>query len=637
METQGTLFDQRFFYKYAGKIVADPVTAIIELVANCWDAYATNVEIVWPSGDEAGVFSISDNGCGMSKAEFLKRWPTLDYDRLAHQGSTATPPKDIGSKKPRTVFGRNGKGRHAAFCFSNPYFVKTRQSGQETVWQVSRGISNPIKIELVEEVATSSGDGCEIYGTWDGGVMLMPDQEIRAIISTRFLTSPDFAVFVNGVRVTFNDVPEECVKEVRFEVGELGEVHILLVDSQRSDRTMKQHGIAWRVNGRLVGEPGWAGFENARLLDGRSEEARRYTIFVFADFLAPAVKDDWSGFDDQNTLWKYAYPEIAAKIEAIISEITSQKRQKTKQAIKEKHSSKLHRMDALSRERWNRFVDDVVEQCPAIGETQLEQLAAILANLEEAQSKYSLLKKLHSLQPNDFDNLNDLLRDWTINTAKSVLDEIQTRLSLIEEIRIRTKDEKADELHDLQPLFDRGLWIFGPEFEAVEFTSNRGMTTVIKKLLKQDGQGTTKRPDFVILPDSSLGFYSRPSFDEQHQEDGVDTVVIVDLKRPGVPIGGGELDQVWGYAKELKEKSYLAADTKIFGFVLGDRIAKGESEPLERGNTKIVPMLYDVFLKRAENRLLNLHKKVKEAPFMERFDSDEFLHSSASSQKELAV
>lgn len=35
-------------------------------------------------------------------------------------------------------------------------------------------------------------------------------------------------------------------------------------------------------------------------------------------------------------------------------------------------------------------------------------------------------------------------------------------------------------VQELQPLFKRGLWIFGPEFETIEFTSNVGMTKVVQ-------------------------------------------------------------------------------------------------------------------------------------------------------------
>ena len=39
MEQRALLYDERFLESYAGAIITDPATAIVELVANCWDAY----------------------------------------------------------------------------------------------------------------------------------------------------------------------------------------------------------------------------------------------------------------------------------------------------------------------------------------------------------------------------------------------------------------------------------------------------------------------------------------------------------------------------------------------------------------------------------------------------------------------
>jgi len=35
---QGSLFESRFLGRYAGAIMSDPTTALVELVANAWDA-----------------------------------------------------------------------------------------------------------------------------------------------------------------------------------------------------------------------------------------------------------------------------------------------------------------------------------------------------------------------------------------------------------------------------------------------------------------------------------------------------------------------------------------------------------------------------------------------------------------------
>ncbi len=69
-KSQGTFFDARFLGLYAGPIMSDPTTALVELVANAWDAYATKVEIDWPDREDGKVFRIKDNGCGMSARDF---------------------------------------------------------------------------------------------------------------------------------------------------------------------------------------------------------------------------------------------------------------------------------------------------------------------------------------------------------------------------------------------------------------------------------------------------------------------------------------------------------------------------------------------------------------------------------------
>lgn len=38
-ELSGVLFEDRFLERYAGAITTDPVVAIVELVANTWDAW----------------------------------------------------------------------------------------------------------------------------------------------------------------------------------------------------------------------------------------------------------------------------------------------------------------------------------------------------------------------------------------------------------------------------------------------------------------------------------------------------------------------------------------------------------------------------------------------------------------------
>lgn len=55
---QQVLFEDRFLESFVGSIVTDPAIAIVELVANCWDAYATEVKIGWSNRDLDKMFFI---------------------------------------------------------------------------------------------------------------------------------------------------------------------------------------------------------------------------------------------------------------------------------------------------------------------------------------------------------------------------------------------------------------------------------------------------------------------------------------------------------------------------------------------------------------------------------------------------
>jgi hypothetical protein len=259
----------------------------------------------------------------------------------------------------------------------------------------------------------------------------------------------------------------------------------------------------------------------------------------------------------------------------------------------------------------------------------VEQVAGILANLELATSKYELLAKLHDMKPGDLDQLNALLVDWTVRTARLALDEIASRLKLIQELDQKLRDPAMDEVGDLQPLFERSLWVFGPEFESLEFTSNRGMTEVIARIFGGHEQGSRQRPDFVMLPDGSVGLYSRDAHDHGGDVVGVARLVIAEIKKPGVTIGGEQKNQPWKYVEELLEMGLLTDGAEVTCFVLGSKIKSTEAGTDTKfdGRVKIIPMTYNTFVRRAEKRMLGLYEKLRDAPFLREhgLDANEFL------------
>ncbi len=597
-------FGKGFLHDHVGQIVDDPTIAISELVANCYDAGADEVRVRWP--DLPGeTISVADNGTGMTRQEFEIRWRTLSYDREAEQGSEVVFPSDI-QKRKRSAFGHNGKGRFSPFCFSDEYSVETWRDNralQATV-RLTPGSRTPFSC-VVDREFDKGGHGTVVSVTTRS--LALSAEHVRELIGFRFAVDPSFQVLVNGEAVKLLTLSELSSKPLS--INGYGDVLIHRLDPRKQERTMRLKGIAWWVNKRMVGEPSWDGLDSeGRYLDGRTSEAKRFSFVVEADFLKDEVKSDWSGFHATARLNKVRSAVHEAVIDELRGLLIDDRKALKKEAIAQ-NKSLIRDLSRVSQNHIGQFLEQVQEACPSLTSRDLARTVQILGNLEQSRSGYDLLRQLAQCAPEDLDTWNSLMEQWTASNAAVVLNELDRRIKLIRELQDLIRERNTDEVHDLQPLFERGLWMFGPEYESVEFTSNRGMAFVVQKFFGlKGGTVSQKRPDFVALPDCSIGLYSADEFSEGEVA-AVRKVLIVELKKAGFCIGQKELDQARDYAKELRSTGCVQHTTKIEAYVLGATIEQG-LDSMTSGETVVRPCQYDLLLNRAHSRVFNLAKRI---------------------------
>ncbi|MGI8400229.1 MAG: ATP-binding protein, partial [Gemmatimonadaceae bacterium] len=267
------------------------------------------------------------------------------------------------------------------FAFGDTYTVRTRKDGKEIGFKVRRGTDTPLALDaLVTKDRGGHGTSLESHQPRMTGLTA---KNARAEVGMRFLMDPSFSVFVDGEKVDFDDLPSKQIDRIEVDAGAAGTVSILVIDTRDSDRTSQQHGVAWHVNGRLVGKCSWEGTGHDRFLDGRRSEAKRYTFIVEADRLSDAVEKDWSRFERDNPLFKETNEKVQDAIRQKLFELTSEKRSATVQSVRDTLESSVAKLSPLSRERWTSFVDEALVACPSISEKELTQLADVLAKLED--------------------------------------------------------------------------------------------------------------------------------------------------------------------------------------------------------------------------------------------------------------
>lgn len=281
-------FEEGYLFRNNRAITSSPDIALTELVANAWDAGALKVDITLPFEDRKQI-SIKDNGCGMTEEEFDERWMTLNYNRTKHQGKYVTFPETLASEnRKRIAYGRNGVGRHGMFCFSDKYTVMTYKNGScfECTIEMSSG-EEPFKI-INRKNYSKDGHGTEIHAYAHRNIPNI--MTIKEIIAARFIYDPQFEVSINGELLSLTTC-DGIVEQKNLETINGKKLCVSIIDSTKGAISSQQHGVAFWVCGRLVGNPSWS-YGRYQFMDARYRVAKRYTIIVKSDDIIDEVLPD---------------------------------------------------------------------------------------------------------------------------------------------------------------------------------------------------------------------------------------------------------------------------------------------------------------------------------------------------------
>lgn len=579
---QNSLFEDDYLLRELGQVAHVPQVALTELVANAWDAGATRVDLILP-GEIGSTLTVTDNGHGMSPAQFKKRWMTLGYDRLKHQGANVEFP--VGRNiRPRRAYGRNGVGRHGMLCFADAYSVQTWRDGVLATFVVGTE-SGPSPFVLRSEMLDQcNGSGTRLSVTV---TRKLPDaDEILTVLAARFVHDPEFEIQVNGVQRSFTEI-EGRVSEELLDIGTGRNATVIVIDSTRLNHSSVHQGIAFWVQRRLVGSPSWAVGQVANF-DGRTRFARRYKVIVDTQGFEGDVEQDWTAFRATDAV-RDLYRATAEHIGRVAQDLAAEIVEAASEDALVQNRAELASLGQGARLEVAEFTKVVAQAHPTISPDFLTTAVKAVIHLERTKSGAALLQKLSSLPPDDVAGLDRLLTEWTVKDALRVLDEIDGRFSVIETVRRLADDSQTDELHTLHPLILRSRWIFGPEFESHEYCSNVTLQTVARELFKsQDAQFINERhrPDIVVLPEKTTwqmtGIESFDPLDPTLTR--LQHVLVIELKKGGFELTRKEVNQADGYVQDIAASGAMSGTPFICAWIVGQKIAAGVERDKQLGS-----------------------------------------------------
>lgn len=500
-------------------------SVLSEIVANAYDADATEVRIEWDRVTERIV--IQDDGKGMTEADVNDRFLTVGYDRRDAQPGV--------TERDRHPMGRKGIGKLSLFSIASEVVIETAKDGQQNAFRMCL---DDIRATISE--AGGSGtyhperaptDGIDFtHGTRITLTDLRKRGNIRTAaalkrrLARRFSiigASNDFRVYVDGQEVEPSDRDYYDKIQYLWTYGDQESVVALCSNAKVYPRSRGSSESEVDVSG-------WLGTvkEVKQLRDEDGDNLNRIAIFVRGKM---AQEDILTDFSERGVYADYLIGEIRVDALDVYDGAGTEKDDDAATSSRQRIVEDDPRYVAL-REILNRELKNIQSEWSRLraeeGSNRALEIPAVkewIDSLKPAvQTKArKWLGKLNRIRLDDLAEQKQLIKHavlafefYRVHENLEALDRIddsklQAALEIFEDLDhlesnlygqivqqrikvIRTLEEKVDE-NDLeraiqQYLFDH-LWLLDPAWERADGTEV--LERPVKKLFKDVDAGLT--------------------------------------------------------------------------------------------------------------------------------------------------
>lgn len=402
-------FDPRTIEHLGFKMYSRLPNAVAELIANSYDADATQVDVALDASGTQSV-SVTDDGHGMSPEDLADKYLRIGRNRRADD-------KGFSESGRRRVAGRKGLGKLALFGIGERITIRTKRKGAPA-WTIVtmdwEDLHQAAGGDYYPGTESKDADDPEAHGTEILVEKLkrktpVDAPELAVSLSQLFnYIDDDFAVAVSAIGtdaipvtrdLRYRSIEEESRWDVPSQVPNAGEAPDIsgVVIAAKKPLRQELRGLTIYVKGRLANDPEFFGVPE-------SSYAYSYiTGYIDADYLDDH-EEDVVATDRRSINWDS--PEAAALREylaSVLREVATLRRETRKSAKKKALREELD----VDVEKWTSTIEDAatassirqVLEVAVSPDTELsdEDREALVEGLKEIAPEYADLhwRSLH--------------------------------------------------------------------------------------------------------------------------------------------------------------------------------------------------------------------------------------------------
>ena len=580
----------------ASNLYSNVPAVMTEMVANAWDADATEVEI---SVDlNAGKIEVSDNGFGMSAKDINKKFLTVGYRKREEPEGDLTP-------GGRPVMGRKGVGKLAPFSIAESIAVYSRNKNEKSgLLMTTEGIREAKQRRRpYHPTVRDSSPLIPKIGTRIVLAELKMERfrrpNLRERLARRFsvIGTPEFRVKLDGVEITSKDRGDLEALQYVWSIGNWKKPEWC---PAKRDASLPEKLEGWGKNWKVRG---WIGTSRKpKDLEKASGNLNGIVVLARGRLFQENIL---ANFNDGRHYTKYLTGQIEVDFldDGLVDMATSDRQRLIEDDERYVHlqsylKSVLNKLEA-DWSTWRSLddPDDVVERYPQVkkwvesmdNERHKKDARKLIGSVERLElsdsEKAEVLK--HSIfgfermklkgkteELADAMELSEaavvkLFSDQDALEASIYRDIVKGRLAEIQLLRDAI-DRNAKEKVIQELLFER-MWLLDPSWERA-----KGTEQIEKQFKKLFPKPANSKDEEASKGRFDITYRTVPG---KH--------VIVELKRAGRSIKLQELyEQGIQYVDELRRllekhghvKEGITPDIEVI-FVLGDRVSEQHDRP----------------------------------------------------------